>query len=116
MSKSFKNKIKTILSPFILYQNRDGNIYYGEYIGSFNFWRIFLWNIFHPARLYNRFRHGQLFKFNKQRAIKFKKNLMALSSSEDKEFDHTKLCNKFDEFLRYGGVVIQEYFSDISGA
>ena len=112
MIKNFKNKIKTILSPFILYQKRDGNIYYGEYIGSFNFWRKFLWNIFHPLRLYNRFRHGQLFRFKKQRAIKFKKNLMTLSSSEDKEFDHTKLCNKFDEFLRYGGVVIQDYFSD----
>ena len=55
MINNFKNKIKTILSPFILYQKRDGNIYYGEYIGSFNFWRKFLWNIFHPLRLYNRF-------------------------------------------------------------
>ena len=74
MIKNFKNKIKTILSPFILYQKRDGNIYYGEYIGSFNFWRKFLWNIFHPLRLYNRFRHGQLFRFKKQRAIYIHKN------------------------------------------
>ena len=70
-------------------------------------------NLFHPARLYNRFRFGQLFRSRSRRLQKFKKNLLQLSSNNNyREYDNDKLSSKFEEFLRYGGVVIQNYFPE----
>ena len=113
MIRSLKNKIKKIIFPFLLYHREDGHLYYGEYKGSFNFWRLFFWNLIHPARLYNRFQFGQLFKFRSKKIKNFKKKLNSqLQNNIDSEYDNFQLCSKFKEFLECGGVVIESYFSE----
>ena len=113
MHKYIKKKIKNILSPLLIYHREDNLFYYGNYKGSFNFWRILLWNLFHFGRLYNRFRFGQLFQLDFKRRKKFKKKLLQLSqSNNNNEYNDSKLSAKFDEFLKCGGVVIENYFSE----
>ena len=62
-------KIKKILFP------PNKTLYYGKYQGTFSYWRLLLWNLRHPGRLYNRWRYGQLFKINSIRKSSFKKKL-----------------------------------------
>ena len=113
MSKYLIKKIKNILSPLLIYHREDNLFYYGNCKGSFNFWRILLWNLFHFGRLYNRFRFGQLLKLDSKRRKKFKKKLLQLSqSNNNNEYNDYKLSAKFDEFLKCGGVVIENYFSE----
>lgn len=113
MHKYLKKKIKNILSPLLIYHREDNLFYYGNYKGSFNFWRMLVWNLFHFGRLYNKFRFGQLFKLDFKRRKKFKKKLLQLSqSNNNNEYNDSRLSAKFDEFLKCGGVVIENYFSE----
>ena len=69
-------KIKKIIKQIILPSNKS--LYYGRYQGSVSNWRLLLWNLRHPGRLYNRFRYGQLFKINSMRKSSFKKIVLVL--------------------------------------
>ena len=73
--------LKKIIYPALIYQKEDGYLYYGKYKGSFNFWRVFLWNLFHPGRVYNRLVFGQLFNFKNKKIKKLKNELSSLSQN-----------------------------------
>jgi hypothetical protein len=47
--KLIKNLLKKLRAK--LYHNRDNKIYYGEYIGSINFWRLVKWNILYFEKI-----------------------------------------------------------------
>ena len=108
MLQTVKKKLKNYLLP----QNPD--LYYGELNGSFNYWRIFLWNLRHPGRSFNRFRYGQLFKLNSYRKASFKKEIseMKKNNINSDNYSNDEILDKFDELLNTGGVVIDGYFSE----
>ena len=108
MFKPIKNKIKKIFLP------PDPELYYGELLGSFSYWRLFLWNLKNPGRLFNRIRYGQLFKFNSIRKSDFKKKLLVLKENNiiSENYTDNDLLDKFEELLNTGGVVIQSFFSE----
>tara|TARA_Y100000590_G_scaffold466578_1_gene642491 strand:- start:3123 stop:4286 length:1164 start_codon:yes stop_codon:yes gene_type:complete len=108
-----KQKLKKLLLPLMIYYRDDNHYYYGRYKGSFSFLRILVWTIFHPGRLYNLFRFGQLFKFNSVRKKRLEEKLKITSSSDDdKVFDNSKLINKFDEFSKNGAVILENFFPE----
>ena len=109
MFNFLKNLIKKIIHDALLYHKEDGNLYYGKYKGSFNFWRLFLWNLFHPGRIYNRLVFGQLFALKNKKIKNFKKEL---SSHSQNNISNNVLSEKFIEFLNTGGVVIENFFSE----
>ena len=47
--KLIKNLLKKIRAK--LYHNSDNNIYYGEFIGSVNFWRLVKWNFLYFEKI-----------------------------------------------------------------
>jgi len=100
--------IKNILLP------SDPDLHYGGHYGSFSYWRLFLWNLTHPGRLYNRMRYGQLFKINSIRKSVFKKRLLELKENNinPENYTNNQLCSKLDELLNTGGIVIENYFSE----
>ena len=95
MLQIIKNKIKNILLP------PDPDLYYGGHYGSFSYWRLFLWNLRHPGRLYNRMRYGQLFKVKSIRKSVFKKRLLELKKNNinPENYTNNQLCYKLDELL-----------------
>ena len=99
-------KIKKILFP------PNKTLYYGKCQGTFSYWRLLLWNLRHPGRLYNRWRYGQLFKINSIRKSSFKKKLSLIKKENDNytNYNENQLSSKFEELLNTGGVVINNYF------
>ena len=77
------------------------NDHYGQFLGSFNFLRILSWNIFHPNRIINRLLWNTFFVFLSSKIKKF-----------SKEIKNKDLLNKFIFFIKNGGVVIENYFSE----
>lgn len=74
--------------------------HYGRFLGSFNFFRIISWNMFHPNMIINRLLWNTLFNFY---SLKIKKYL--------REGIDKKLFSKFNFFLNNGGVIIDDYFN-----
>ena len=97
----------------MIYHRYDDHYYYGRYKGSFSLWRILVWTIFHPGRLYNLFRFGQLFKLNSVRKKRLKGKLnVAPQSDNDQFFKNSKLIEKFDEFSENGAVILENFFNE----
>ena len=53
--KSIRNKI---------YHSNDNDYYYGSFKGGISFWKLFLFNICYPGRLFNQLKFGQIKYFN----------------------------------------------------
>ena len=104
-------KTKTIIENILLPSN--SKYYYGELKGSFNYWRIFIWNIFNPGRLFNRLKYGQLIKSISFRKSLFQKKLNKLNNANvfKNNYSDELLSKKFDNLINKGGVVIENYFS-----
>ena len=110
---AIRQKLKKLLLPFMIYHRYDDHYYYGRYKGSFSLWRILVWTIFHPGRLYNLFRFGQLFKLNSVRKKRLKGKLnVAPQSDNDQFFKNSKLIEKFDEFSENGAVILENFFNE----
>ena len=95
----------------MFYENSDNFLYYGRFKGSFNKIRIFSWIIFHPGRLLNLLKFGQLIKNNKIRKRKFIKIVNSETFKNKKNLNSEYLIYKFDEYCKNGGVILENFFS-----
>ena len=99
MFETIKFLIKKILPHKI-----EDNYHYGKFLGSFNFFRLFFWNLFHPNRIFRRVawkslnnnKEKKIKIFNKKKTISFKK-----ISTENLSY-----------FLDNGGVLLKNFFSN----
>ena len=106
-----KDLLKKIFRPIMFYENSDNFLYYGRFKGSFNKIRIFSWIIFHPGRLLNLLKFGQLIKNNKIRKRKFIKIVNSETFKNKKNLNSEYLIYKFDEYCKNGAVILENFFS-----
>lgn len=92
-------RVISFLKSQLPHKRTDKN-HYGRFLGSFNFFRILSWNIFHPNRIINRILWNSFFNFYN---LKIKKYL--------REGLDKNLFSKFSFFLDNGGVIIDNYFN-----
>ena len=79
--------------------------HYGKFIGSFNFLRILSWNIFHIRRILNRILWKTLIQNKKYKIKKYNVKLGGVKRKISSD--------KLDFFLENGGVLIQNFFTDV---
>ena len=103
--------IKKFYHTFLIPE--DNKKYYGEYKGSFNKFRSFVWNLVHIKRLIIRLKYKLTFFFDNSRknflSEEFKKNNFTPELNQDSK---NILLKKMEELNNNGGVVIENYFSD----
>lgn len=97
--------IKKILKKIYIESNNSD--FDNNHLGTFNFWRLFFYNIISPGRTFNRFKFGQLGK-NKKKLIKeFNKCEFHTNNDISKE----DLRSALIDLNNVGGCVIKNYFS-----
>jgi len=89
--KKIRNKI---------YYYKETENYYGEFKGSLNFWKLFLFNICYPGRFLNQIKYGQIKYFNFLKNKFLKNNL-----------SNDKLKDKLNELNQNGSITIESFFS-----
>ena len=101
--------IKKFYHTFLIPE--DNKKYYGEYKGSFNKFRSFVWNLVHIKRLIIRLKYKLTFFFDNSRknflSEEFKKNNFTPELNQDSK---NILLKKMEELNNNGGVVIENYF------
>tara|TARA_B100002019_G_scaffold269124_1_gene261643 strand:- start:63 stop:1142 length:1080 start_codon:yes stop_codon:yes gene_type:complete len=98
-------QIRNFLKSILPHKRNDDN-HYGKFLGSFNFFRILSWNIFHPTRMINRIRWNMFFNYSKTKQKKYKK---FISSNR---LEKNKLSDKLGKLINDGGLIVQEYFDN----
>lgn len=97
--KDIKNKLSKFLPHKIINES-----HYGLFLGSFEYLRLFSWNIFHPTRVLSRIIWRVLFVNKREKIIKYEK--------ESKELENKISIEKLDYFLENGGVLLPNFFED----
>ena len=77
-----------------IYHYKDNHNYYGKFIGTLDYWKLFLWNILYFEKLFFMFKHNQIKFLNH---LKVKRKLKKMKDCE------------FKERLKY--LIIQDYLS-----
>ena len=96
------NYIKSKISKFRkkIYNPRETDEYYGEFIGSLNFWKLLLWNFLYFEKFFFMFRNNQIKLFN---YFKLRIKLRNMKESEFKQ--------RLNFLNSNGYLIIQDYFS-----
>lgn len=90
----------------------EDKLHYGNFKGSFNFFRQLSWNICHPNRLINRLRWLNFLKSDDLKKKNFKKKLRKIKDDDDLKNSSEFLEDKFNYYIDNGGVVLKEFFSE----
>ena len=98
MIRFFKDLIKKI--RYKIYHRKDNEIYYGEFIGSVNFWRLLKWNVLYFEKVFFSIKNFQIKLLN-----------YYLNNFKIKKIKNEFVKNNFKLLNENGFVVLQNYFN-----
>jgi hypothetical protein len=105
LTSFFRPKIKTI-GKFFLF--RDKKLFYGEYFGTLNFFRLVILNIITPGRILTRIRYKRFPIRNS--TMNVSNDSLVINPNEVEPEDLVNLTA--DTIRKHGAVVVDGFFSE----